>query len=474
MSLSNRTLLVVVLACCVLLLVQARRRSPPSLHGLYVTPHVVESGQGAQLFVSSKNPQVEITITDQVADAPVWVGIVDGTAQPTSSPAHLGAGWTRSEPLPALPPGVYQVSMPSRAVADDQRLLLETMAWGSPLIVRPPAPSGDVLLVWDNASSQAYNNFGFRSYYTDPPVMGVGRLRPGHNSMSLRHLTRLATELDGLGLSWDAADSEYVEEHPGLLSSYRLVVLVGKYEYLTRPVREEIQAYFDAGGRVLALGLEFAVFQSRREGDEYSCYKFVHRGDDPVLLDGDGSNDHLASYEWARVGEPATRLFGTSFWLGGRPGVDTQWTVHRDAHWIWNGTGFSDGDGFGHVRASLLVDGTFVRFESGLAYPDQLAQTETPPDFLVLATVPTINARPWWCWLQGVTQNSCAQPGWGVIGIRGNGSGGILLVVPDAYWLRDENYLVYPELPQMTRNMLDVLGGDEVVDPYAGYPPTAP
>jgi hypothetical protein len=171
------------------------------------------------------------------------------------------------------------------------------------------------------------------------------------------------------------------------------------------------------------------------------------------------------------VGEPETRLFGTSYWLGGWPGVASAWTVHRSEHWLWSGTGLTEGAPLTQVSAYDLIDGTLLEFHGGLPYPDTTEPTETPADFLVLASVATVNAAPWWCWLVGTPKNLCYQPGWGVMGIRQNALGGVLLVLPDAKWLTDAKWLVYPEVPQITRNALQVLGSPDPVDAYAGYAP---
>lgn len=443
---------------------------PPALHGIYVAPGVVHEGAQASVFVSTLYDPVQLRIRDLVAGVDVFGAAIPGSAQTTAQPPHLGAGWSRSELLPPLSAGVYAVTIPTSSLPAGEVSFSGGVNFEAPLLVLPAAPAADVLLVFDSASWQAYNRFGGFSYYTNPAATSVGRRRSGWN-LETQYVARVARELDDLGLSWEAVDTDYVEDHPGLLGSYRLVVLVRKFEYMTRAFREELEDYFDSGGRVLAIGVEFATFQSRREGDLWTCFKYTHRGTDPVLLDADPGNDALASYEWARAGEPETRLFGTSYWLGGWPGVATAWTVHRSAHWLWSGTGLAEGTPLTQISAYDLIDGTFLDFEGGLPYVDSAEPTETPPDFLVLATVPTVNATPWWCWLAGATRKECERPGWGVIGIRQNGAGGILLVLPDAKWLHDAKWLAYPEVRQIARNALQVLGSPAAVDAYAGYAP---
>jgi hypothetical protein len=463
---------VLVLLLGALLAPRCRPTPPPPLvlHGIHVAPTVVHEGEQAAAFVSTLHDPVQLRVVDLVSGATVLTDDVPGAAQATYAYPWLAAGWTRSEPLPALAPGIYTVAIPTSALPPDEVSFSGGLNFEAPLLVRPAAPAAEVLLVFDDASWQAYNRFGGYSYYTSAPATTVGRRRSGWNRETV-FLARIARELDALGVSWEVADTDYVEEHPGLLDDYRLVVLARKFEYMSRPFREALDDYFTAGGRVLAIGVEFATFQARREGDLWTCFKFTTRGTDPVLLDSDPGNDHLASYEWATVGEPETRLFGTSYWLGGWPGVASAWTVHRSAHWLWSGTGLAEGAPLTQVAPYDLIDGTLLEFSGGLPYVDAGEPTETPADFLVLASVATVNASPWWCWLEGTPKNQCYRPGWGVIGIRQNAAGGVLLVLPDAKWLADEKWLADPRVPQITRNALQVLASPGAVDAYAGYAP---
>jgi hypothetical protein len=449
-----------------------RRRPamPAPLHGIYVVPTVAHPGEAVSAYVSTLHDPVQLRIVDAVSGSQVFAANVPGAAQTTAAYAWLGAGWARSQPLPALGPGVYTVAIPTSSLPSGEVSFNGGLNFEAPLIVRPAVPAADALVVFDDASWQAYNRFGGFSYYTSPPATTVGRRRSGWNRET-RFVARVARELDALGISWEAADTDYVEDHPGVLDAYRLVVLTGKFEYMSRPFREALQAYFDGGGRVLAIGVEFATFQARREGDLWTCFKFTTRGTDPVLLDSDPSNDPLASYEWATVGEPETRLFGTSYWLGGWAGAASAWTVHRSGHWLWSGTGIAEGGALTQIPAFDLIDGTMLQFQGGLPYPDPTQPTETPADFMVLASVATVNASPWWCWLTGTPKYQCERPGSGVIGIRQNGAGGILLVLPDPRWLTDEKWLAYPQVPQVTRNALQTLASPAPVDAYGGYTP---
>ncbi|RIL07302.1 MAG: hypothetical protein DCC71_03620 [Proteobacteria bacterium] len=98
-----------------------------------------------------------------------------------------------------------------------------------------------------------YDDWGGRSLYTAPANERVGLARPGTHPGRIERVAEAARLLGGLGVAWEMADPHWIED---------------KW-----PLRV---------------------------------------GPDPVTLDGDPANDALASYEWARLGEPETRLFGVS------------------------------------------------------------------------------------------------------------------------------------------------------------------
>jgi hypothetical protein len=416
-----------------------------------------------------------LSILNEVDGSLVWEGEVDARLQVSSGDAWRGANWPRHVVLPTLASGFYRVEVERNAIEQSQRLLARGSETSlAPLAVLPATPgsTADVLVLLDKGTWQAYNEFGGRSYYTQPWATEVSSLRPGYLNVNRAHLREIVQLLDGLGIPFEVADSDWVEDHPGFLSSYRVFVIADQMEYVTRELREEMQAFFDSGGHVLALGAEFSMFQTRREGSLRITYKFVERGPDPILGDGDPSNDHLASYEWARVGEPETRLFGTAVWLAGfsDPELGTvPWSAHRTGHWLFEGTGLQDGDPFGRVGPNYRwVDGTLVEFIAGQPFPSQQELTETPDDFLVLATAPALNARPWWCWLAGTPKHLCVGPGWATVGIRQSSAGGTLLVIPQKGWLLelgDED----ARLRRIVENALVTLAGPAAVDAYSGY-----
>ncbi len=400
---------------------------------------------------------------------------IQTAAQATGAAPHLDAGWPRSHTLPVLAPGLYRVGVAPELLHAEERIVEfnDQRTYEAGLIVRPQSPEGAVLLVYSRDTQNAYNRWGGRSYYTDPPTFTIGEKRPGYWPVFLESVVDLARILESLGVGWDAADPRWIEEHPGALAAYRAVVLVSQSEYVTRDFRDAIEGFVDQGGRLLALGPELMLYQTRRVGDRLTCYKNPFRGVDPILSDGDPDNDHLVSYQWAYAGPPETTLSGTSTWLGHQLGQPGAWRVARSLHWVFAGTGLADGSTFREHPATGIVDGTDIAWEDGFPYVTNLQATQTPADTLVLATVPTQTAASFDCILPpplGIAGGvSCYRDGHGTIAIRQTPEGGVVATVPDLGWL--ELMASDPLVQTITTNLLAAFASPAPMDVYAGYSP---
>lgn len=450
-------------------------------HGLYLDRGSVEAGQTAQVRVSSAVPTAEFFIKNDVTGVEVHRETIDTSAQHTGFLPHLDPGWARGHTLPVLPAGIYRVGVDQNIFDPDQRTVEfnDQRTYEAELIVRPPAPQGTILLVYDEDTQNAYNEWGGYSYYTTPPAFAIGERRPGLKFPVYDSAIRAAKKADELGISWDIANQRWVEDHAGELSQYRAVMMIKQMEYLSRDFRDAIEAYVNGGGRLAAFGNELMLYQTRRDGDFLTCYKSPYRGTDPILNDGNPANDHLATYQWAFVGPPETTLFGTSTWLGHQLRLDEeQWRVARSDHWLFEGTAMSDGDMFREMPYTQIVDGTDLFWDENYPYVTNTAATQTPDDTLVLATVRTTTAVSFDCHMpppvgQGLWTD-CYRDGHGTITIRETAGGGLVLVIPDHGWWG--GFSLWPVLDQITENVFNTLASPAPVDVYDGYPtqPLAP
>lgn len=435
-------------------------------YGLYLDENVIVAGETPVVRVSTTASTAELRIVDAVADELVWSGAIASQAQTSPDPAYLGADWPRAFELPTLGPGCYAVSVSSELVPEPGRFGVNQAY----LYVREPSSGNPVLLLTDSPTSQAYNDWGGSSFYTNPYTTAVSRLRPGVAPRVLRNTPRVARLLDELDRGWDAVDTEAVASDPSLLGHYELVVLVGQAEYVSRPFRDALESYFAGGGRLLILGNELLLYQTRRIDDLVICHKYPSlRPRDPIEEHEDPEVAATASYAWSRS-DDETRLVGVSSWLAGKPGVEVPWTVHRADHWLWRDTGLAEGDAFTTIRAQQIVDGTLVRWQDGLPVPDQTELTGTPEDFLPMATAPIVDARLPWLWADDLTigaSDVAPSLGWGVMGMRQNAAGGGMIVLPDVRLVPTGAWNNDPRIQQMVANAIEgLLDRDDLADGY--------
>ncbi|MCB1423025.1 MAG: hypothetical protein KDJ69_11305 [Nitratireductor sp.] len=189
-----------------------------------------------------------------------------------------------------------------------------------------------------------------------------------------RHFARWA---EGEGYDFDVIALHDLHGDPDLLKRYACAVFVGHDEYWSAEMRDAVDAYVDAGGRVARFAGNF-MWQTRveDEGQTQICYKYT-ADQDPVL---GTENRHLTSGAWeaAPVNRPGALTFGVNALqgiyaslgncVGGGPGG---FTIYRPDHWAFEGAGLGYGDllGAGARIFGYEVDGLDYRFEDGLPFP---------------------------------------------------------------------------------------------------------
>jgi hypothetical protein len=443
--------------------------------GIYLDRMTILETTNPVAFLSTQNANEELVVTNYMAGAELYRATVASAQQVNGPTPWIDAGWSRSQTLPLLAPGFYMVGV------DPASVVPSSSSWGHvtyqmPLFVVPTNPTADVLFVSPSLTNACYNDWGGRSCYTEPPNAHFGFRRPGYLPRYLLKLKTAIGRLQSLGYTWDVIDEKYLEANPGFAQNYRAVVVVGQPEYLTSEIRSAFDDYVDSGGRLLILGNEVWVFQVRRQGNVYSTYKFPWRLVDPFAVDGDPSNDHLIAYEWVRQepgpNHPEIESTGVSTWLGYRPS-EPFWTAWRTSHWFYEETGLSDGDHFREVGIApvgfdQIYDGVKAQFWGGLPYTTQKTIFGIPDGVLILATIPTGDARPWNCgdpWNSGDT--NCWVPGTAAITIRATSNGGAIMVIPDNTWFSDVPYIPIPT--RLMDNALRAFASPAPLDVYGGF-----
>ncbi|RWO23562.1 MAG: hypothetical protein EOS10_33470 [Mesorhizobium sp.] len=180
------------------------------------------------------------------------------------------------------------------------------------------------------------------------------------------------------GYKMDYATQADLHNDPGLLGSYRCVVIVGHDEYWTWEMREAIDQYVQRGGRAARFGGNF-YWQIRLEegGVRQVCYKTLAKTHDPLM----GTfNEQRVTAEWEDplVNWPGAATFGLNATWGmyanhgafaarGSGGF----TIYRPDHWAFAGGNFYYGDVLGGSARifGYEVDGLDYEIRDGLPYP---------------------------------------------------------------------------------------------------------
>ena len=184
--------------------------------------------------------------------------------------------------------------------------------------------------------------------------------------------------LEEEGYRVDLASLTDLHSNPGLLAPYTCVLFVGHDEYWSWRMRDAVDAYVEAGGRVARFAGNF-LWQIRLEdaGRTQVCYKYRARAEDPYRATAEA---HLTTNCWeaTEVGRPGALTFGLNAtrgmyagWGGMCPRGAGGFTVYRPDHWAFAGSDLYYGDVFGAASRifGYEVDGLDHVVRGGLPYP---------------------------------------------------------------------------------------------------------
>jgi hypothetical protein len=320
-------------------------------------------------------------------------------------------------------------------------------------VVRPAAPTARALLVIATNTYNAYNNWGGRSLYTgahrvsfrrpfgrgmidrtpterddrksrpvrfgeEPDVDGETYQRfrhehdlPGYMSSAgwFTYERRFVEWAEREGIVFDTAVSSDLAEHPELRDGYALMLSVGHDEYWSKGQRDAVEQFVARGGNVVSMSGNTMFWQVRLEDDRtadgapdasaaMTCWKDQAHEHDPVVAAG---HPELMTGMWADpvVGRPETSILGAgSAWgLYSRFGYATPrgagaFTVYRDGHWLFEGTGLRYGDLLGrdHGVVGYETVGCRLTFDE-YQLPIAAGGDGTPADIEVVAFCPSSN-----------------------------------------------------------------------------------
>jgi len=398
----------------------------------YAWPKWSRAGESSELCVNCAEPfGIELwrygLEAEHVQDVGYWDNHPPGAMQqilPDGDFTQTGARWSRhGYAFPSFDPRT-SITAPERSGLYYFHLTGESGAFFSfPWIVAPAGPSAPVAVLASNITWNAYNDYGGRSNYTVPsglpptPSVNVrqepfwftdpdmeawaggyypplsfdrpeplNRVFPGERitdplrRLGAEHVApaewRLLGWLEREGFGYDL----YAETqlHEGLLDldRYRALVLSTHPEYWTREMYESVRDWvYERGGKLAYLGgnginCEVEFLDSTR--------MVVHNLDWGVRRAEFESRFHMR-------GESSARLLGIATTMAGYE-TGAPYRVVNGRHWVFEGTGLSDGDLFGSASLDRRAVGgasgheTDKITESATANVQLLAKGVNPDD----------------------------------------------------------------------------------------------
>ncbi|MEV6124465.1 N,N-dimethylformamidase beta subunit family domain-containing protein [Streptomyces sp. NPDC052077] len=312
-----------------------------------------------------------------------------------------------------------------------------------------PGAAASVLVSVPFATWRAYHRAGEpgRSiYYAEQPhrAARVSLTGPGGGPPPERWEEPLLRWLPRAGYEVEFCSGFDLDDGAELLSAYRLLVVNGHDEYWSAGMRDSVEEFVRRGGNLAVFAANTSWWQIRLEdgGRTMVCHRDAAA--DPVTAVDPGR----ATVEWSSspVDRPENTMTGVSFrhgagaWGEGMAVIGREaYTVRFADHWVFEGTGLSDGDSF--ALGALGYETDAAELDWSLGVPRPTGRDGTPRSFAVLATA---DLRHWRRYGQG---------GWATMGVFRLG-GGTVFNAATINWGRA---LGDPAVDRVTRNVLDRL-----------------
>ena len=330
----------------------------------YASLTSVNIGDSIQFFVSTTAPQYSIDVyrlgyyrglgARSVASSTQLTGRVQPVPSPDPVTGLIECHWTDPYTL-SIPgdwvSGVYLAKLTAQPGGQQNWIMF---------VVRDDARSSDLLFQSSVNTMEAYNAWGGKSLYafnsSGPQASKVSFDRPYGAGAGFTEFQRWEfptvrfLEKEGYDLTYCTtvdthANGDLLLHHRGFLS-------VGHDEYWSYPMRRNIEGARDAGVNLAFLSSNTSYWQVRFEPDSNGAanrtivgYKEKALSSDPILTDGDPTNDYLAttSFRNPPVNLPEELLKG-SMWTFTDSPVSADIVVGDTSSWVFANTNLHPGD----------------------------------------------------------------------------------------------------------------------------------
>ena len=332
------------------------RHNPSDEIAGYASATSAIAGETLRFFVSSSDPAFTIEIFRMG-----WYGGLGGRRmtnaverpggpQPVPSPDARGmirCNWTESYAI-TIPSdwvsGVYLAKLTGKP-SDKQGYII--------FVVRDDRRA-DLHFQSSVTTYQAYNNWGGKSLYRHNSsgtwAQKVSFDRPystdtGPGGFLFRWEYNMVRWLEREGYDVSYITSIDTHARPQTLLRAKAFLSVGHDEYWTWQIRTNVEAARDAGVHLAFFSANTCYWQIRLEDDLRTIvgYKESALSADPIVQDGDPSNDHLTTTKWRSVPvmRPEESLIGVMYI---EAPIDGDITITNASHWVFASTGLKNGD----------------------------------------------------------------------------------------------------------------------------------
>jgi hypothetical protein len=298
------------------------------------------------------------------------IGHYDGEGQRlvwTSGPVPV----RRQRPF-TVPPGTRMVSCPWQVTTS-----INTTGWPEgmyylvltggagrdhmiPLVVESASVVGKTVLVFNDCTMQAYNQWGGYSLYTGPTHVRTDRSykvsfdRPYRNfdEVDRRNapLIRAAEAITDAELNLAYTTEARISGNPQLVTGAAAVIFSAHSEYWSPALRRAVEGARDAGTNIVFFGANNVYWRTRLEpsftGEDrvLVCYRKARL--DPYRL----SHPDATTTRWREgpVPDPESTLTGSVY---GDLGVTGMFTVTEPGFFAFGGTGAAQGDTYAGLTA---------------------------------------------------------------------------------------------------------------------------
>ena len=254
-----------------------------------------------------------------------------------------------------------------------------------PFVVRDDAAVADIVFQVAVTTYQAYDNWGGKSLYGFNSEGGVQANRVSFN--------RPYALWDGAGMFFDGdynfvrwlERSNYnvtyttnVDTHtsPAIMNGRKVFLSSFHDEYWSRPMRDNVTAWRNAGKHLAWFGANAMYWQIRFEngwnGTANRTIVAYKESPDPITP----TNPSLTTTQWrsAPLNLPENAVIGVMYESYWDWGVSFPWVVQNASHWVYTGTGLTNG-----AQIPKLV---------GYEYDKVWNNGQTPAGLTVLAASP--------------------------------------------------------------------------------------